>query len=106
MEKYASLVQDEALRNKVFGIIRDEFLLTQTMIEKVLGSELTEKRPRFYKTLAVRAHALQMLHEQQIVVLKKWRQLRSSGDTPESDELLPEVMLSINAIAAGLRTTG
>ena len=106
MEKYASLVQDKALGTKVFGIIRDEFLLTQAMIEKVLGSELTGRRPRFFKTLAVRAHALQMLHEQQIVLLKNWRKLRSSGDTPESDALLPEVMLSINAIAAGLRTTG
>ncbi|MEO7932248.1 MAG: phosphoenolpyruvate carboxylase [Chthoniobacterales bacterium] len=106
MEKYASLVPDTAMRDKVFGIIRDEFLLTQTMIEKVLGSELTGRRPRFFKTLAVRAHALQMLHEQQIVLLRDWRKLRSSGDTSESDALLPDVMLSINAIAAGLRTTG
>ncbi len=106
MEKYASLVEDKPMREKVLGIIRDEFLLTQQMIEKVLGSESTGRRPRFYKTLAVRAHALQMLHEQQIVLLKNWRKLRASGDTAESDALLPEVMLSINAIAAGLRTTG
>ena len=106
MEQYSSLVDDETAREKVFNIIRDEFLLTQAMIGKVMGGELTQRRPRFYKTLAVRADALQRLHAQQIVLLRKWRRLARSGDTVESDALLPEVMLSINAIAAGLRTTG
>lgn len=106
MEKYSALVEEEAVRETIFPIIRDEFLLTQTMISKVMGGNLTQRRPRFYKTLAVRADALLRLHEQQIVLLRKWRGLGKAGDTVESDALLPEVMLSINAIAAGLRTTG
>jgi phosphoenolpyruvate carboxylase len=55
------------------------------------------------KTLRLRADALRLLHRRQIELLRAWR----SADSPERVEaLLPRVLLSINAIASGLRTTG
>jgi phosphoenolpyruvate carboxylase len=59
-----------------------------------------------FKTLELRAEALRTLHTQQIQLLKKWRRLRDTGKQSEADRLLPQVLLSINAIASGLRTTG
>ena len=43
---------------------------------------------------------------QQIDLLRRWRALRKSGDESAADKMLPSLMLSINAIASGLRTTG
>ena len=61
---------------------------------------------RLSKTLGLRAEALRVLHLQEIALLRRWRELRNSGDEAAADKLLPELLLSINAIASGLRTTG
>jgi phosphoenolpyruvate carboxylase len=59
-----------------------------------------------WKTLHLRTEALRILHLQQIALLRKWRGLRASGDEKAADAMLPDLLLSINAIASGLRTTG
>jgi phosphoenolpyruvate carboxylase len=38
--------------------------------------------------------------------LRSWRGRLQEGDGNGADALLPELLLSINAIASGLRTTG
>lgn len=65
-----------------------------------------EMRPRMWRTLELRAAALRTLHQQQIDLLRQWRGLLKSGDDNAANDLLPEVLLSVNAIASGLRTTG
>ena len=65
---------------------------------------MTDRRPRLSKTLGLRAEALRVLHLQEIALLRRWRELRNSGDEAAADKLLPELLLSINAIASGLRT--
>jgi phosphoenolpyruvate carboxylase len=59
-----------------------------------------------WKTLQLRAEALRILHEQQIALLRRWRGLQAKGDEMAANALLPDLLLSINAIASGLRTTG
>jgi len=49
---------------------------------------------------------LHVLHLQEIHLLEKWRALRASGDEAGAEKMLPDLLLSINAIASGLRTTG
>ena len=44
--------------------------------------------------------------EVQIALLSDWRSRKAAGDETGADALLPELLLSINAIASGLRTTG
>ena len=107
MTAYAALVPNESLRAHIFALIRDEFERTHRMLLRIMGTdELAPRRPRFEKTLRVRADALLVLHAQQIELLKKWRALQASGDDDAADAMLPELLLSINAIASGLRTTG
>ena len=106
MAAYAGLVQDEKLRERLFSQIMGEWNLTRTMLEKLRGGALETKRPRMWKTLELRAEALRTLHHQQIALLKQWRGLVSRGDENAANKLLPDVLLSINAIASGLRTTG
>ncbi|MCE9611091.1 MAG: phosphoenolpyruvate carboxylase [Chthoniobacter sp.] len=106
MHAYAGLVGDEALRARFMALILAEWRLTKTMLEKLRGVPMTERRPRMLKTLQLRAEALRVLHLQEIAMLRRWRALRAAGDEPAAEALLPDLLLSINAIASGLRTTG
>ena len=106
MEHYAALVEDEAIRERIFGLICAEWDRTAEALELIWGGTMATRRPRMMKTLEVRAGALHVLHEQQIGLIRRWRGLLENGDQSGADALLPELLLSINAIASGLRTTG
>lgn len=82
-----------------------EFDATRSMLAAIFGGTIESRRPRMLKTLALRDATLRTLHIHQIELLKKWRSARSENPH-EAEILLPEVLISINAIASGLRTTG
>ena len=106
MQDYANLVSDGAVRARIFGMICAEWDKTARALELIWGGTMATRRPRMMKTLEVRAHALHVLHEQQIELIRRWRGLREAGDESGAEAMLPELLLSINAIASGLRTTG
>jgi phosphoenolpyruvate carboxylase len=103
MADYAALVPDNALRESFFGRVKAEFEKTRHMLDDIFQGRVEERRPRMLNTLQRRADALHVLHRRQIALLRAWR----AAKTPEeSAALLPRVLLSVNAIASGLRTTG
>ncbi len=106
MRAYADLVEDAAIRERIFGLICAEWHRTTDALNAIFGGTLNERRPRMMKTLAVRAQALEVLHGQQLELLKSWRECLKNEDETGAAQLLPELLLSINAIASGLRTTG
>lgn len=105
IQLYAGLVPDAEVRSMLLGIVLEEFDATKAMLAEVFGGSLESRRPRMLKTLALRDAALRSLHVHQTELLKKWRAARAEKST-DAERLLPEVLLSINAIASGLRTTG
>jgi phosphoenolpyruvate carboxylase len=106
MTAYAELVEDAILRERFLAIIMGESDLTHRMLEFLRGEPMENRRPRMLKTLELRSEALRVLHYQQIGLLSEWRGYRIAGDDETADALLPELLLSINAIASGLRMTG
>jgi phosphoenolpyruvate carboxylase len=106
MEMYASLCPDNQDVKNVLSIIKEEFLLTHKLLSQALGGGSADRRPRFSKTLQIRADGLLALHVQQVGLLRTWRQAMAAGATADADRLFADVMVSINAIASGLRTTG
>ena len=106
MELYASLCPDDEGVRYVFSVIKEEFLLTHQLLSQALGGGSADRRPRFSKTLQIRADGLLALHVQQVGLLRTWRQAVGAGATTDADRLFADVMVSINAIASGLRTTG
>jgi phosphoenolpyruvate carboxylase len=105
MSEYATLVSDPALRERLFAIITEEFEKTRLLLTKIFGGSVESRRPRMARTLRLRADALKILHRQQIGLLRTWRAALAL-DTSAAEKLLPKVLLSVNAIASGLRTTG
>jgi phosphoenolpyruvate carboxylase len=106
MKDYASLVADTALRKAQFKRIEGEYRRTERMLEDFFGAPRAERRPRLTRTLTMRAEGLRRLHALQIVLLREWRGLRSRRRTREAEALVPALLLSVNAIASGERTTG
>lgn len=106
MKQYAELVDDESLRHEFIDDIEKEWILAGQMIESVYGGPLDSQRPNVKRMIELRHDGLRLLHHQQIGLLKRWRSYQRMGETTQADALLPQLLLSINAIASGLGTTG
>ncbi len=99
MQEYANMVADDDLRNRMMGHILQELAQTRDALEQFYQGPLIEQRPNVAQVIVMRQAPLQRLHRQQIALLREWRQ-------NPSDETLSELLLTVNAIANGLGTTG
>lgn len=105
MEQYAGLVDDGEIRGRIFGDIREEYQRTVRMMERIYGGTLAERRRNVHNALARREEALLGLHRRQIELLRHWRQGRDAGGEGSAQQL-HDLLETVNAIAAGLGTTG
>jgi len=103
---YAALVVDPALRDRFLNLILEEYQRTRSSLAALLAGTMEQRRPRMAKTLGIREAPLKVLHHQQIALLREWRGHLADGRESEAEARLPDILLSINAIASGLRTTG
>ena len=106
MTRYAELVPDAQVRARVLDRIMAEYQCTGEMLVAIYGGELAEKRPRIQRLIDLRQPALVALHNHQIGLLERWRAARDDGEDGAAEEMLPELLLTVNAIAAGLGATG
>jgi phosphoenolpyruvate carboxylase len=106
MRAYAGLVEEEEIRTRIFNQIWEEWTRTRSMLHELRGQPTAQRRPRMLRTLQLRAEPLRLLHLDQIRLLTRWRAARKAGQEAEAEVMLPELFLSVNAIASGLRTTG
>jgi phosphoenolpyruvate carboxylase len=106
MRAYAALVPDAALRERFLTTILDELERTRTALRDLFHRSFAERRPRMVRTLAIREEPLRVLHMQQISLLGQWRERLASGDAAGAEALVPDLLISVNAISSGLRTTG
>jgi phosphoenolpyruvate carboxylase len=105
MSAYAGLCSDRANAQAFLDEILAEYFLTRQMIETLYGEPLDRRRPRMHRMLELRRGKLSALHQVQIQQLRAWRAAKAE-DPAAADALLPELLLTVNAIAAGLRATG
>jgi phosphoenolpyruvate carboxylase len=106
MEQYAALVEDRVIRENLLGTIQAEYLRTMRLLDLLYGGPLREKHFNVARFIETRQEGLGKLHRLQIDLLKSWRAAKASGDEQQADALLPELLLTVNAISGGLRTTG
>jgi phosphoenolpyruvate carboxylase len=104
MIAYGELVEDHALRALFMEPILAEFRRTHLMLIEIFGSAVEVRRPHVVKTIQLREPSLTLLHSLQIKQLRSWRALPENS--PEHERDLEALLLTINAIAGGLRNTG
>lgn len=102
---YAGLVEDEALRQRVFGQITASYNLTSTWILQVTGQrEILDNDPTLQRSVRQRNPYVDPLNFIQVTLLRRLRQVPE--DSPEAEELIQAIFLTINGIASGLKNTG
>ena len=104
-KEYAGMIKDAAIRDRIFTMIEREYELTSAMILQITGqSEILDNVPVIQESIRLRNPYVDPLSYMQVQLLNELRALRAAeGD---DSELLREVLLTINGIAAGLRNTG
>jgi len=105
MEKYASLVEEVEIRDRIMEMIKSELDLTRKMVADVLKRPINERRINHYYSTILRAEALDNLHDAQVELLQKWRDAKKAKST-EEDHYLFALLQCVNAIANALGATG
>ena len=106
MQEYAMLVEHPETRQRILDMITAEYRRTKQLLDILYGSSLEEKFFNVFRFINMRQEGLSMLHRLQIDLLKKWREHKKSGQQETADAMHSELLLTINAIASGLRSTG
>ena len=99
--RYAELVNDVELRERVFSRIQDEWHNTVRWLLAITGQgELLQANPALSRSLRNRSPYIDPLNHLQVELLRRYR----SGETEE--RIRRAILLTINGIAAGLRNSG
>jgi len=99
--RYAELVSDAALRERIFSRLRAEWQRTIDALVTIMGQQsLLESNPLLARSIRNRFPYIDPLNHMQIELLKRYR----AGDTGE--DVVTGIHLTINGIAAGLRNSG
>lgn len=109
--RYAELVEDEALRARIFAQIETEFHRTCEAILRITEQQhILDNEPTLQRSIQLRNPYVDPLNYIQVEMLRRLRDLQRN---PAFDEQAPEVRalrrvieLTINGVSAGLRNTG
>ncbi|MGZ3181357.1 MAG: phosphoenolpyruvate carboxylase [Telluria sp.] len=105
--RYAELVADVALRERIFKRIAQEHGTTIQRLEEITGAnQRLAGNPLLARSIQNRFAYLDPLNHLQVELIHRHRSV-ASGDPAQIDERVHRgIHLSINGVAAGLRNTG
>jgi len=100
-QRYAELVRERGLGQKVFALIETEWHAAQKQLFAITGAkEFLADNPTLARSIRNRFAYLDALNHIQVELLRRYR----AGDT--DDRSVRAIHLTINGIAAGLRNSG
>ena len=103
---YASLVEDEKIRRRIFALLEAEFARTEAAILAVTGQkQLLAREPVLRQSVELRNPYIDPLNYLQVEML---RRLRAGGkiSAEETEAVRGVIELTINGISGGLKNTG
>lgn len=101
-KEYLELVEEPSEAERIFQQIQDEMQLTKKHVLQITRQqELLDHIPVIQESIRLRNPYVDPMSFIQVILLKEYRK-----DPGHQDELLEQVLLTINGIAAGLRNTG
>src|SRR5947209_3407051 len=104
--RYAELVPDADLRERIFGRIRREWHLSIETLLDIMGHDrLLESNALLERSIRNRFPYLDPLNHVQVELLKEHRKELADGETAD-EQVLRGIQLTINGISAGLRNSG
>ena len=105
MKAYAGLVEDAEVRDRLMNAFMHELRAIRSQLDRLLGRSFADRRPKEYHSGQLRTGLLNRLHERQIELLRQWRSERETQPDAAA-KTHTDLMLTINAIAGALGSTG
>ncbi|MCU0924601.1 MAG: phosphoenolpyruvate carboxylase [Hydrogenophaga sp.] len=103
--RYAELVEDKKLRNKVFSAIEAEWHRTADALSLITGAKKRlVNNAALQRSMRHRFPYIDPLHHLQVELVRRYRAGENHADRDE--KVRRGIHISINGIAAGLRNTG
>jgi phosphoenolpyruvate carboxylase len=100
--RYAELVEDRKLRQKVFSMIEAEWHRTSDALALITGAkQRLEDNVEMQRSIRHRFPYIDPLHHLQVELMRRWR-----AGQQDDERLQRGIHMSINGVAAGLRNTG
>ena len=105
MNNFAKLVEHEEVREELMSLIMTDYETCFNKIEEIMGDSIETRRISKVEDVKLRTNSLRVLHTIQIEYLRKWRSIRGK-DQEKSDQYLLQLLLLVNALSGGLKSTG
>jgi phosphoenolpyruvate carboxylase len=105
MERFAELVPNDTTRNEIMEMILMDYQACLDLTAELLGGEREKRRVSKLENNKMRNSALSVLHELQLERTIKWRAVKDA-DKKLGDQLLIQLLLLVNVLAGGLKSTG
>jgi phosphoenolpyruvate carboxylase len=100
-EKYAELVPDRALAERIFAVLQTEWDETAGALNAITGSkDRLADNPALARSIRHRFPYIAPLNHLQIELIRRWRDGQHDGKVRRG------ILISINGVAAGLRNSG
>ncbi|MDP5277164.1 phosphoenolpyruvate carboxylase [Chengkuizengella axinellae] len=104
-KQYSNMIKDSSIQERMFKSVEDEYNLTSKLILDITKqNEILDNVPVIQESIRLRNPYVDPLSYLQVELLSELRALREQEN--DDTDLLREVLLTINGIAAGLRNTG
>jgi len=105
MNAFANQIEDETLRKDFMNLILSDYKTGLENIEAIANESLEKRRVLKLENRKLRKDALQRLHEIQLEDLVEWRKI-ADPQSEEGQRYLLQLLLLVNAISGGLKSTG
>jgi phosphoenolpyruvate carboxylase len=104
MNRFVQISGNAQFSNELMELIVSDLDKAFKQTDELMGSPKKQRRYVKFQDSNRRNEALQILHNLQIDYLRQWRKLRAKNVA--DDELLNSLLLTVNAISGGLKSTG
>ncbi|MEO1032901.1 MAG: phosphoenolpyruvate carboxylase [Bacteroidota bacterium] len=105
MHLFSEMVEDKSTKEALMQLVLEDFEKCLEIIQDIMGESSDTRRVAATENKKLRDASLKALHSIQLDYIKKWRELRAV-DSPESEPYLLQLLLLVNALSGGLKSTG
>jgi phosphoenolpyruvate carboxylase len=106
IELYASLVDNNNVKNDILPLILSEFYLTQNLLAELLEKPFEQRRNNHYNSTRLRAIAMELMHQVQVNALRKWRDEKETVSPEIADQQNIVLLKTVNAVENALGSNG
>ncbi|WP_299365174.1 phosphoenolpyruvate carboxylase [Winogradskyella sp.] len=105
MHVFSEMVEDENTKEELMQLVLNDFEKCLEIIQDIMGESSDTRRIAATENKKLRDSSLKALHKIQVDYIKKWRELRKAH-SPEGERYLLQLLLLVNALSGGLKSTG